>query len=167
MRYSQCLPKCRQEEAFSLIPEEKEIDGLILGSNSKRMTAYLQTLKKTIASPSEALRVRWIDINGNVIAINRPVKGHYPRQIQVSNNLISMLNSLDKNSENVFSTTYQNVAECYIKVRKIAEKRNNLRILRIALTTFRHWGATMLYHRSRDILLVKKKCWDTRTFKTQ
>jgi len=27
---------------------------------------------------------------------------------------------------------------------------------KITLTTFRHWGATMLYHQTRDILLVKK-----------
>jgi hypothetical protein len=47
-------PRYRQEEAFPFIPEEKEIDALILGSNSKRMAAYLQCLKETMADPSEA-----------------------------------------------------------------------------------------------------------------
>lgn len=30
------------------------------------------------------------------------------------------------------------------------------RLLSISMVTFRHWGATMLYHYTRDILLVKK-----------
>jgi integrase/predicted RNA-binding Zn-ribbon protein involved in translation (DUF1610 family) len=151
------MPKYRQEEAFPFIPEEKEIDALILGARSKRMTAYLQTLKETMADPSEALRLRWIDINGNVIMINRPVKGHYPRPIQVSNNLISMLNALPKESERIFPTTYRNMARSYYGMRKqIAKKLNNPRILKISFVTFRHWGATMVYHQTRDILLVKK-----------
>jgi integrase len=157
LKLSWTPPRYRQEEAFPFIPDEKEIDALVLGANSKRMTAYLQTLKETMADPSEALRLRWIDLNGNVITINRPVKGHYPRQIQISNNLVSMLNALDKSCENVFPTTYQTIAASYVKVRKkVAMKLNNPRVLKITLTTFRHWGATMLYHQTRNILLVKK-----------
>lgn len=150
-------PRYRQEEAFPFIPEEKEIDALILGARSKRMAAYLQTLKETMADPSEALRLRWIDINGNVIMINRPVKGHYPRPIQVSNNLISMLNALPKDSERIFPTSYVNMARSYYGMRKqIARKLNNPRILKISFVTFRHWAATMTYHQTRNILLVKK-----------
>jgi len=151
------MPRYRQEEAFPFIPDEKEIDALILGAGSKRMTAYLQTLKETMADPSEALRLRWIDLNGNVVTINRPVKGHYPRQVQVSNNLVSTLNALPQTSENVFPTTYQVIARCYFTMRRrIAAKLNNPRILKISFVTFRHWGATMLYHQTRNILLVKK-----------
>ncbi len=139
------------------MPDEKEIDALVLEANSKRMTAYLQTLKETMADPSEALRLRWIDLNGNVVTINRPVKGHYPRQVQVSNNLCSMLNALPKTSELIFPTTYQVLARCYFTMReRIAAKLNNPRILKISLVTFRHWGATMVYFRTNKILLVKK-----------
>jgi integrase len=157
LKLSWTPPRYRQEEAFPFIPDQKELEALILGSNSKRMTAYLQTLKETMADPSEALRLRWIDLNDNIITINRPVKGHYPRRIQVSGNLVSMLNALDKTSENVFPTTYMNLEECYVKLRKkTAMKLNNPRVLKITFRTFRHWGATMLYHQTRDILLVKK-----------
>jgi integrase len=150
-------PRYRQEEAFPFIPDEKEIDALILGAKSKRMSAYLQTLKETMADPSEALRLRWIDINGNVIMINKPVKGHYPRPVQVSNNLISMLNSLPKDSERIFPTSYGNIAHNFYALRKkITRNRNNPRILKISLVTFRHWAATMMYHQTRNILLVKK-----------
>ena len=151
------MPKYRQEEAFPFIPEEKEIDALIMGARSKRMSAYLLTLKQTMADPSEGLRIQWIDVNGNVITINHPVKNHYPRQIQVSNRLIAMLNSLPKNSESIFPTQYRNVAHNFRALRKtVARRVNNPRILKIRLSTFRHFGATMLYHQTRDILLVKK-----------
>jgi integrase len=150
-------PKYRQEEAFPFIPDVKEIDALILGARGKLMTAYLRTLKESMADPSEALRIEWTEINGNVIMINHPVKGHYPRPIEVSNGLISMLNALPKTSERVFPTTYYNVARSYRTLRKsIAKKQNNPRILKITLVTFRHWAATMLYHQTRNILLVKK-----------
>jgi integrase len=151
------MPKYTQEETLPFIPDEKEIDALILGSSSKRMTAYLQTLKETMADPSEALRLRWIDINGNIITINKPVKGHYPRPIQVSNNLITLLNSLPKTSENVFPTSYHGLARCFHLLRKkVARNQNNPRILKISFVTFRHWAATMCYHQTRNILLVKK-----------
>ncbi len=151
------MPRYRQEETLPFIPDEKELDALILGAKSKRMAVYLQTLKETMADPSEGLRIEWTDISGNVITINHPVKGHYPRPIQVSNNLIAMLNSLPKDSERIFPTTYQNVARNYHPMRKhVARTLNNPRILKISLGTFRHWAATMTYHQTRDILLVKK-----------
>jgi len=150
-------PTYKQEETLPFIPDEKELDSLILGAKSKKMSAYLQTLKETMGDPSEALRLRWIDINGNVITINKPVKNHYPRSIPVSNSLIAMLNTLPKNSERIFPTCYANIYSNFRALRKtVARNRNNPRILKISLNTFRHWGATMLYHQTRDILLVKK-----------
>jgi len=151
------MPKYRQEECYPFIPESKEIDALILSAGSKRMTAYLQTLKETMADPSEALRICWTDINGNVIMLNHPVKGHYPRPLQVSNNLIAMLNSFPRTSELVFPVSYDALARCYSVLRKrVAQKTNNPRILKITLTTFRHYGATLLYFQTKNILLVKK-----------
>lgn len=157
LKLSWTMPKYRQEEAFPFIPEEKELDALIAGAGSPRMSAYLQTLKETMTDPSEALRIKWIDIKGNVITINGPVKGHYARPIEVSNTLILTLNNLPKTSEYVFPTTYRNVAKCYwLMRRKISKRLCNPRVLSISMVTFRHWGATMLYHHTRDILLVKK-----------
>jgi hypothetical protein len=55
------------------------------------MATYLQTLKETFADPSEALRIRRKDVNGNIVTINFPVKGHYPGPVKVSNKLIGCL----------------------------------------------------------------------------
>jgi len=151
-------PKYKQEETIPFIPDEKELDQLIAASRSKRMAAYLQCLKETFADPGEALKLRWIDISGNVITINKPVKGHLPRQLEVSNKLISMLEALPKKSERIFPTTYNVIFSCYSKVRKrAAELQKNPRLLSIELRTFRHWGGTMIAHYTNGNVLTVKK----------
>jgi integrase len=150
-------PKYTQEEILPFIPEESELDCLIATCRSKKVATYLQTLKETFADPGEALRLRWIDISENVITINMPVKRHNPRQIRVSNKLIAMLNALPKTSERVFPTNYPSLISTFLHVRrKAANTQQNPRLLSISLTTFRHWGATMTYHYTKNILLVQK-----------
>ena len=152
-------PKYKPEERLPWIPEEAELDALIASCRSRRMATFLQTLKETFADPGEALRIRWIDVNdsNNTITINRPVKGHNPRQLKVSSKLIAMLNALPKTSERIFPTTYRSMVTSYMRVRaRAAQKLQNPRLLSISFTTFRHWGATMTYHYTRKILLVQK-----------
>jgi integrase len=122
------------------------------------MAAYLQCLKETFADPSEALRIRKIDVTGNIVTINFPVKGHYPGQIEVSNKLIAMLNAIPGNSERFFDTTYQLTAASYRKMRrKCAEVQQNPRLISIELRTFRHWGGSMIAHYTNgNVLKVKK-----------
>jgi len=151
------MPTYKQEETLPFIPTMKEIDALISGARSHRLAGYLQTLKETYADPTEAVRLRWIDINENTVTINRPVKNHNPRRIPVSNQLLAMLNMLPKTSEYIFNTTYTRISDSFQNIRrKVAQNLQNPRILSITLRTFRHFGATMLYAQTRDILLVKK-----------
>lgn len=113
--------------------------------------------RETFADPGEAVRLRWIDIRENVITINQPVKGHNPRQLKVSNKLIAMLNALPKTSERIFPTNYSSLAQCFMRARnRVAQNLQNPRIRKIFFVTFRDWGATMVQHHTRDILLVKK-----------
>jgi len=152
-------PEYKQEERLPFIPEEKELDALISGSRSRRMTAFLQTLKETFADPGEAIKLRWVDLDSqnNTITINHPVRGHNPRQLKVSNKLVALLNALPKTSERIFPTNYTNLDGCFRQLkRKVAHNLQNPRILSISFTTFRHWGATMTYHYTRKILLVKE-----------
>jgi integrase len=152
-------PRYKQEESLPFIPDEKELDALIAGCRSKRMATYLQCLKETFADPGEVLGLRWLDVSGNVITINRPVKGHLPRQIPVSNRLIAMIESLPKESERIFPTTYRNLFSCYDRVRKrVAELQKNKRILAIELRTFRYWGATWMAHYTNgNVTKVKQR----------
>jgi len=152
-------PKYTQEETLPFIPEEAELDQLIAACRSRRMAAYLQTLKETFADPGEALRLRWIDFSAkdNTITINKPVKRHSPRQLQISNKLATMLNALPRNSKCIFPTTYRAVCKGFQRIkRRVASNIENPRLLSITLRTFRHWGATMTYHYTKNILLVQK-----------
>jgi integrase len=152
-------PKLRQEEQLPWIPLEKELDMLITSCQSKSMATYLQALKETFADPGEVLRLEWLDIDSsnNSVAINHPVKGHNPRQLRVSNQLIAMFNALPRKSDRVFPRNYRSVSDSYRHMRnKAAYRFKNPRLQSIMLKTFRHWGATMTYHYTRDILLVKK-----------
>jgi len=122
------------------------------------MAAFLQCLKETYADPGEVLGLRWIDISGNIITINKPVKGHLPGQIQVSNKLIAMLNSLPKTSERIFPTRYENMYRCYERVRKrAAHVQQNPRLLSIEFRSFRHWGGSMIAHYTNGNVLTVKK----------
>jgi integrase len=152
-------PKYTQEEILPFIPDEKELDQLIAFARSRRMATFLQCLKETWADPSEALGLRWIDISGNIITINKPVKGHLPRQLQVSTKLIAMINALPKKSERIFPMTYRTLYTSYAYVRKrVAQVHQNPRLLSIELRSFRHWGGTMLAHYTNgNVLKVKEK----------
>ncbi|MGQ9743858.1 MAG: tyrosine-type recombinase/integrase [Candidatus Bathycorpusculaceae bacterium] len=152
-------PKYVQEEILPFIPEETELDQLISACKSRRMAAYLQTLKETFGDPGEVLRLRWVDFSDkdSVITINRPVKGHSPRQLKISSKLVAMLNGLPKTSERIFPTTYRAVCKSFQRIRqRVANNTSNPRIRSIKLSTFRHWGATMTYHYTKNILLVQK-----------
>lgn len=158
MKFSWEPPRYKQEETIPFIPEEVELEQLIAACRSKRMATYLQCLKETFADPGEALRLRWIDVSGNIVTINKPVKGHLPRQLEVSNKLIAMLNALPRNNERIFPTTYNTLFCCYNRVRKrAAELQKNPRLLSIELRTFRHWGGSMLaYYTNGNVLTVKR-----------
>lgn len=157
LKLSWTMPTYRQEETLPFIPELNEIDALISSARTHRLAAYLQCLKETMADPTEGLRLKWTDITGNCITINQPVKNHNPRRISVSSQLIAMLNMLPKESEYIFNRLYRNMQGSFDNARKkAAHNLQNPRLLSITLRTFRHFGATMLYHQTRDILLVKK-----------
>jgi len=93
----------------------------------------------------------------NVIIVTRE-KGSNPRVFKVSNKLMSMLKALQEHSSStrVFQKSLRSQARLFHKQqRKIASKLQNPRILSISFHTFRHWKATMEYHRTKDILYVK------------
>jgi len=92
----------------------------------------------------------------HTITINNPEKNSNPRIFKVSNKLISMLNALSKQSDKMFNyTSSQNIRSNFRQQRKrAASKLQNPRLNRIHFHTFRHWKATIEYHRTKDILHV-------------
>ena len=65
--------------------------------------------------------------------------------------------TVPQNGPNVFGEgTTSSLRTTFAKARKrLATKLQNPRLLRISFHTFRHWKATMLYHKTRDPYYVK------------
>ena len=150
----------RLPQKLPWIPLEREIDQLIAGF-SKKVACFLQFLKETYCRCGEAWKIKWIDVDSthNVITLNNPEKNGLPRQVKVSSKLIAMINTLPKNSEHVFGNgLLQHFRKNFMIQRKrTATVLQNPRINRITFHTLRHWGATMEYHRTKDILYVKER----------
>ena len=151
-------PKCRVEKKIPFIPMEKELDALIAGSNRK-LAAFLQVLKETAMRSGEAKSIMWsnIDFERHLIILNAPEKGSNPRIFRISQELVDMLNALPKTSEQIFpNKSLNSLKVTYIQTRKrLAQKLQNPRLLKISFHTIRHWKATVEYHKTKDILYVK------------
>jgi len=153
-------PKIKYVRKLPFIPLEKEIDALI-ACCSRRTAALLQLLKETGARLGEALQLKWTDVDFEQRTIRiTPEKGGEARMIKVSPQCLAMLNSLPKNDITIFGGkqkkwSYQKSLQIFRK--KAAAKFQNPRILQIHFHTFRHWFATMLYAKTKDILYVKQQ----------
>lgn len=154
------LPQYKHETKLPFIPLETEIDQLIAGS-SKKVATFLQTLKETCCRAGEAWQLEWthIDCEHNIITINNPEKHGLPRQIKVSSKLISMVQALPKTSKHVFGghMLAHFRKNFTIQRRRVANTLKNPRIEQIHFHTLRHWGASMLYHKTKSILHVKER----------
>jgi integrase len=150
-------PKCKRIRKLPFIPLESELDQLISGAN-KKMATFLQLLKETGMRSGEALRLKWTDIDfkNQTITLNEPEKYGKPRMFKISSTLIAMLNLLPKQSDFVFPMqSPRNYGRIYRKYRdRMAFKLQNPRLKKISFHTFRHWKATMEYHKTKDILHV-------------
>lgn len=140
------------------IPTEKEIDDLI-ASSSNKCSALLQTLKETGCRVGEAWMLNWTDIDTekNTLRIT-PEKGSNPRIFKISPRLLSMLNMQPKKGNKIFGTyPLRGYGTCFTRQRRAtATKLGNPRIMQITFHTFRHWKATMEYHKTKDIIRVMK-----------
>ena len=153
-------PIYRKNQRLPFIPLEREVDDLISGSG-KKVAAFLQLLKETGVRPGEAWALKWTDVDHERLCLTcTPEKNSNPRQLKISNRLISMLNTLPKQGRWVFHSEQADPLDSLVKFRKMfdrqrkrcAEKLQNPRLLQITFKTFRHFKATMFYHSTKDIL---------------
>jgi integrase len=151
-------PRYRRIQKLPFIPTEEELDQLI-ASCGKKTATFLQLLKETGMRAGEAWKLRWTDIDFiNLNVRVTPEKGSSPRILKITSKLASMLNSLPKKSQLVFGGyPLRGFARQYSRQRKrAAEKLGNSRLMQITFHTFRHWKATMEYHKTKDILYVMR-----------
>jgi len=145
-------------QKLPFIPREEEIDALIASCAPKAAT-LLQTLKETAARAGEAWGLKWTDLDAENRTLRlTPEKGSNPRMFKITPKLLSMLLAMPRKSDFIFgSYPLRGYRTCFVRQRKKAAiKLGNPRLLRITFHTFRHWKATMEYHRTKDILYVMK-----------
>ena len=151
-------PRYKRIEKIPFIPTELEIDQLISGCGEKS-AALLQALKETGMRIGEAWNLKWIDIDtvNSTISIT-PEKGSHARMFKVSNKLLAMINKMPQKSDKIFGTyELRGYRGSFVNQRKrTARKLQNPRINQITFHTFRHWKATMEYHKTKDILHVMR-----------
>jgi integrase len=151
-------PKYKPADRLPFIPLESEIDQLV-NAVGRRLSIYLHVLKETGADPGEALAIEWIDVDrsNKTITINHPVKGHKARITNISKELLNRLDTLPKTTDKVFNIKMRTLQKNYHMQRKTAARKfANPRLRKITFTTFRHWKATMEYHKTKDILWVMR-----------
>lgn len=149
-------PKYKPAEKIPYVPTEADIDQLISGSGRK-LSTFLQFLKETGVRCGEAAKLKWsdIDFERRIVRIT-PEKGSRSRILPISHKLINMLNNLPRKTDKVWATLYSLKSNYYKTRKSIAFKLQNPRLRQIGLHTFRHWKATMEYHKTRDILHVQQ-----------
>jgi integrase len=155
------LPHIRREETLPFVPLEEELDAVISSVRTK-MATFLRVLKDTGARPLEAWTLKWTDISitSKCVTIT-PAKYSHARKLSITEQTLNMLLALPTKSQYVFSSSGQrdrfadeleHFAINFVKARtRIANKLQNPRIKLISLRTFRHWKATMLYHRKTEV----------------
>ena len=149
-------PRYTLLEQIPFIPSEEELN-MLIGSCGKMFGTFLQGLKECGTDPGELAAITPKDINkeARTITINRPVKGHRPRILTVSVELIRRLEDITNGSERIFDDFLLRRA-FYFKRKTTAHKLSNPRLLEITFITFRHWFGTTQYHKTKDILHVQR-----------
>jgi integrase len=146
-----------KEERLPYIPTEREIDQLIAGLNPRYAT-LCQLLKETGMRVGEAMRLtsQDVDVERQIITLNQPEKRSRPRQFKISGKLVAMLMPL-MNNRKLWIVRLKHIRKTYERARKrVSDKLGSPSIKRISFHTFRHWKATMEYHKTKDILHVMR-----------
>jgi len=131
--------------------------------------------EETAMRLGEAWMLEWtdLDMKNRTLSCNNPEKNSRPRLFKLSPDLTQMMNQLPKVNQFIFGCG-RNIQQGKIdparhrrlltrqksritrQRHRVAAKLQNPRIEKITYHTLRHWKATMLYHKTKDILYVMR-----------
>lgn len=152
-------PKYKAERKLPRIPTKDSIMKVISASSFKYATIF-KILMETGVMPYELskTRLRDIDLDRGVLTV-QGFKGHLGRVFKLSNETLAMLKQYINRyyADYPFSESIW-ISKMWIKYKnRVAEKLGDPSIKTIRLYDLRHYYATMLYYRTKDILLVKQQ----------
>jgi len=157
------MPKYKPKAKIRKIPTTEKLEMLIAGA-SPTMSLKLAISKETGLRPIElcTLKVKDIDTDQRTIYPTTAKNGN-PRTLKISSNLnVTLQNHINKNKLNptdkLFKNTAEQYSQYYRKMRNhLAQKLSDQSLKTIKLYDFRHYFATTLYAKTRDILYVKQQ----------
>jgi integrase len=157
------IPRYKQQAKSIKIPTEEKLNMLI--AHARRTMALKLTIsKETGLRPIELCNLKVRDVcTERKLIYPTTAKHGKPRALKISDTLQNMLQAhitahkLNTNDQ-LFKGDAQNYGKYYRDMRNnLANKLQDQTIRTIRLYDFRHHYATMLYHKTRDILYVKQQ----------
>jgi integrase len=152
-------PKFRCEKKLPRVPTKEAIMTVISASSRKYATIF-KVLMETGVMPFELANVtlKDIDLDKGTLAV-RGFKGHSSRAFKLRNDTLARLREYLRvyYREKPFPDARW-MGCVWRRIRnRVAEKFKDPSIKSIRLYDLRHFYATMLYHKTKDILLVKQQ----------
>ena len=156
-------PFYKRNDKLPRIPTTEKLSMLISNART-RMALFLSMSRDLGTRPIELtwLQIKDIDLRNGIVNITS-AKHCNPRALKLKSKTLDMLKQyivkkgLNQNSR-LFPTNPDYIGDSYRRLRNaLAEKLQDPTIKQIRLYDFRHYYASMLYHKTRDLLLVKVK----------
>jgi len=144
------------------IPSEEKLN-LIIANSSKKFALVFSMMRDLGTRPIELtwLKVKDIDLQNGVVSITS-AKHCVGRTLKLKSQTLVMLNAhvlrkkLGQNDV-LFSISSSVISNAYRRIRnKLALKLGDASLKSIRLYDFRHFKASMEYHRTKDLLYVKQ-----------
>ena len=137
---------------------------MLIANARQTMSIKLRLSKETGLRPCElcGLKVRDIDLQQRLVYPTTAKRGN-PRALKISSNLsVALQNHVNTKKlqphDKLFKGTARHYGKCYRQMRNnLAEKLCKPELRTIRLYDFRHYFATMLYAKTRDILFVSQQ----------
>jgi integrase len=144
------------------IPSEEKLN-MIIARSSKIFALILSMMRDLGTRPIEItwLKVKDIDLEKGIVTITS-AKHCVGRTLRLKSQTLVMLNAyvLHKKlaqNDRIFPVKSSSVSEGYRRFRnQLADNLGDISLKSIRLYDFRHFKATMEYHRTKDLLYVKR-----------
>jgi integrase len=152
-------PRYKWERKIPLIPTTANIDKIISASSKKYATIFT-ILKETGVEGQELATTTRNDIDAEQGIINvQGCKGHNLRSIKLKPKTADLLRAyLHKYTADKPFPKSKRMGERWRRIRnRLADKLNESQLKAIPLRNLRHFHATKLYDKTKDILLVKQR----------
>jgi integrase len=152
----------RRDHRIPRVPLEEKVDMLIAHASKKYVLIYL-IIKECGLRPVEVANLTLGDVNleKGILSVTTAKHGS-PRTLKLKDRTLALFNNYVKSrsfglNDKLFPSAGV-ICNTYGRLRtSLAKKLNDVEIHKIRLFDLRHFYATMLYHKTKDILLVKEK----------